>query len=321
MLPAYAQVTVSEFKSYCVLTGVTRDQEIERAIDRASIDTEQYVDRRLIYRAPTEDDDAIVALATIATGALALAGQPNSAGRTLVVSKTDADHSLTAGVLTVTGTVGGVAGTTETFDLSSGDVLHGVKFFTAVTAAALTGCAGQTSVDKVKVGVSAGYTEYHSPYEPDRVSEITPIEWPVQNVVEVNEDVTLAFGTGTALTSAEYQIRSGSSISRRVVRISNLLDFPFITGRRAVRLRYSAGYKGAAAVPSALKGFCLELAAWHYQYADKKDFGFTSRTDALGSTSRSGPPMITSGMASRLASYQRIEFDRNAERDFDLEAA
>lgn len=329
-LPAYALVTVSEFKSYFPAGGTARDAEIERAIDRATVDIEEHLDRRLVYRAPTEDDDQVVALATIADGALALAGQPNSAGRTLVVTKTDVDRSLTAGVLTVTGTVGGVAGVTETFDLSSGgasntvpgnsDVIHGVKFFAAISAAAIGGCAGQGAADKVKVGVSAGYTEFHSPYD-DFCSEITPIEWPLQNVVEVNEDLNLLFAASTALTTAQFQVRNGSGIGRRIARISNLLEFPFISGRRTVRVRYSAGYKGAASVPSKLKGICLELAAWHYQYAEKKDFGLVSRTDNFGSIARSGPPMITSGMAGRLASYLRGEFDRNAERDFDLDAA
>ena len=193
--------------------------------------------------------------------------------------------------------------------------LHGVKFFTAISAAALSVLAGQAAGDLIKVGTSVGYTEFHSP---DGGSEIIPIEWPIRSVVEVNEDLNLVYGTPTALDTGSYAVRQSSSVRRRIARISDLMDFAFYAGYRVVRLRYSAGYKGAAAVPPMIKGACLELAAWHYQYADKKDFGLTSRTDATGSISRSGPPMILAGMANRLASHIRAEFDRSGERDSTL---
>lgn len=316
MLPAYALVSLAELKRYMPAQGTAKDLELEEAIAIASQDIEEegLGGRRLIYRGPVEDDDNIMVAATLANGSStpAIAGQPNSAGRTLVVKRVDADRGVTGGILTVTGTVGGVAGSTEVFDLTLGDELHGVKFFTAVSALALTGVTGSGSGDTLQIGTSAGYTELYSPRD---TSEIIPIEWPIQNVIEVNEDLNSVFGSTTALTAGtQYELREASTLRRRIARISNGLDFAFYSGYRVVRGRMSAGYRTQAMVPPKIKGVCKELAAWYFQHSERHQYGLQSTSDALGSRSFSGPPMLTTGMKDRLAAYLRPEFGVTAER-------
>jgi hypothetical protein len=320
-LVPYAQVSLTELKAFMGVAGDTKDQELEGCIALASQDVEEegLGGRRVVYRGPIESLVNVMAQATLANGdsVPAIAGQPNSSGRTLVVTKVDADRGISAGTLTVTGTVGGVAGSTETFDLTAGNELHGVKFFTAISALALTGVAGAGGGDSLKIGTSPGYTEFYSPCD---TSEITPIEWPIQNVIEVNEDINRTFPTTTALTAVtQYEIREGSSARRRIARVSSSLDFGFYSGYRVVRVRYSAGYKTQATVPQKIKSVCLELAAWYFQHSDRRQYGLTSISDATGSRSFSGPPVMTSGLSGRLAAYVRPEFEMTADRDFVLE--
>lgn len=320
-LPAYAQATIAEFKRFAMFTGTDRDDAIEEAIARASLDVEEegLGGRRVVYRGPIEDDNNIVASADLTnTPVLTVAGQPNSAGRTLIVTKTDTLRVLTAGTLTVTGTVGGTVGVTEVFDLMAGNELHGIKFFTAVSAAALTDVAPASGTKTIKVGTSEGYTEFYSPNE---CAEVTPIEWPLQNVHEVAEDINRVFGSTTVLTvTTQYEVRNPSTVRRRIVRVSNFTEFPFYSGYRVVRARMSAGYRTSASVPQKIKGVCLELAAWHFSHSESKQFGLSSVSDGMGSRSFSGPPVVTAGMKDRLATYLRSEFCLTGERDFALEA-
>ena len=318
MLPAFAQITLAELKRHIPVAGSGKDQELEDAIALASQDIEEegLGGRRVVYRGPVESYVSIVAAAAIAnSAALTIVGPPNSAGRTLVVRKTDPDRSLAAGLLTVTQASPALV---ETFDLLSGDELHGTKFFTAAVTAALTNCSGGSS-DTIDVGTSPAYTELYSPYGG---SEVIPIEWPIQTVHEVNEDLNRVFGASTALTVAtQYEIREPSSVRRRIARISNLTDFAFYSGYRVVRGRMSAGYRTQAKVPPKIKGVCKELAAWYYQHSEKQQYGLQSTSDPTGSRSFTGPPMLTKGMLDRLAAYLRPEFDITGERDWDTEAA
>jgi len=319
-LAAHALISLAELKEYLRETGKAEDAQFERAIMRATeaIEAEGVGGRRLVYRAPVEDDDLVVASAVIADGALTVAASPNSEGRTLVVTKTDADRTVLAGTLTMTGTVGGTAGVTEAFDLSLADVQHGVKFFTAISAAAITATSGADAADTVKVGTSEGYIELYSPG--GQTELICPMEWPIQSVIDVNEDADRVFAAATALVEdTDFEIRNRSRIGRALARLDDSLDYAWIGGRRVIRVRYSAGYKTSATVPEKIKGVCLELAAWYHQHETRKEWGLSSRSDGIGSVTRSGPPILTSGMVAALGSYFRSESGVTAERDFALE--
>ena len=313
-LPDNALVTLAELKEFIPVEGTGKDSVLERAIGRASaaIEGEGAGGRRLVYRGPVEDDDNIMASATLANGAStpAIAAQPNSAGRTLVVTRVDADRGLTAGTLTVTGTVGGVAGTTEAFDLTQSEVLHGVKFFTAISALALAGVAGAGNGDTLKIGTSAGYTELYSPSGGQ--SEVRPEQWPVRSVVQVHESYDRVFDATTLLVvTTDYELRNQGTIRRAIARLDGGLDSTWTAGHRVVQARLSAGYKGPAEVPQKIRGVCCELAAWLFT---RKEYGLTSTSDGLGSRSFSGPPMLTAGMKAELGEFYRAELLPTCER-------
>jgi hypothetical protein len=309
----YDLITLPEFKRYLPMAGVKEDQTVSEHISAASRTVEEYLDRRLVYRAPGDDaqnDNVVASVAYADSAGLTIASQPGSGGRTLIVTLTTG----TAGTVTVTGTVAGVAGTTEVFDVANGRHQHGVKFFTAIASIAVAGAAGNGNI---KVGSSAGYVEYHSPYSGS--AELWTLEWPIRQVAEVNEDVSLTFGSTTALAASQYAVRREL---RQLARVSTNLDFPWYSGRRVVRLTYSAGYFGTANVPEAIKLATKKLAAWSYRESSRVLHGQASGADATGSFVLLGPAMLTTGMKADLDPYLRPEmFDRTGERDWDTEAA
>ena len=312
-MAAHDLITLEELTRYHPISGPGRDDFLRECIARASRRIEQYLDRRIVYRAPgeVEGNGNIVASATCTNGALTVAAQPGSGGRTLIVTF---DGSVTSGTVTVTGTVAGTAGVTEVFDSAAGRIQHGVKFFTAISGAAVTGATGDGTV---KVGSSQGYIEFHTPYP--GAFEIKTLEWPVRQVREVNEDVAATYTAATALTEGTaFQVRKER---RRIARVSGQLEFAWLSAYRSVRLIYSAGYFTAASVPDDIKEVACALAAWIYREADRMHPGLQSGSDATGSFVSIGPAMLTTGMKEKLDAYNRGEFERTGERDWDLEAA
>jgi hypothetical protein len=319
-------VTLAEFKDFLPKSGSARDAAMRVAITRASRELEGACGRRFIYRAPPEVDGAANILAsrtlvdeTIASGSLA--AQPNSAGRTLIITVTDADASVTAGTVTVTGTVAGVAGTTEAFNLAGGLIQHGVKFFTAISQIVVA-VTGEGAGDTIKVGSSLGYVEYYTipcGLNSDR-SILRTIERPLQQVLAVYEDPYRVYGSDTLLVAGtDYVV---SKDAGRIERLSSGVGYAWQIGRRAIKAVNSAGYFGTTNVPADLKGHALHLAAQFYLEADKGQIEVASGSNALGSWTRMGPAGLTRKTHDALWStgHIRIE-DVTAERDFDLEAA
>jgi hypothetical protein len=309
-----SMATVAEFLVFYPLEGKGTADAIEASLEDASFDIEGagLGGRRGVYRGPVEDDASICAAQAIADGALVIADPPAAAGRTLVVTKTDTDRSLTAGILTVSQADPPLS---ETFDLTLGNQLHGVKFFTAVVTATLSGVNGAGSGDTVKVGTSPGYTELYSPS--GGCSLITPREWPVLYVADVFSDYYRVFGADTLLQEGvDFELRNVDTSKRSIARISNGLDVPWAAGHRTTKARMSAGWNGVARVPRNVKGVCLELAAWHYQHRVKKEHGLVSRQDQGGNVTRSGPPMLTQGMRARLSTEWRPDAMPTAERSW-----
>ena len=345
MLPSYAHATLGEFKADVPMAGTGQDALAERALGRASRIIDNYLDRRVVFRAPTEDDDSIVASvavpASTGTTALSAAGQPNSAGRIIVVTIDDAARVLIASgvavTLVITGTVGGVAGTTETFDLSTGvSPLYGLKFFTAVSARDLTRTGtAPASGATIKVGTSVGYTEYHTPKLPD-YSILYPREWPLQNVLTVHEDASRVYGADTLLVAdTDYLVSKGEHVIARLstgtVSLSGYVFgswggaavvYPrrsWVPSWRATKVIGSAGYFGVANVPTDIKDATLRLAARIYQEITNKRQDVMSLSDGLGNVTRFGPAALTDPLRRQLYSHRL--FHATAERDFDLEAA
>jgi hypothetical protein len=330
-LAPHALITLSELTaSYVPTEGIPGADVLarrERAINAASAIIEDFLDRRLVYRAPPEATANIVAEVTlVAAAALTVAAQPTSPGRTLVVTKTDADRSLTAGLVTITGTVAGVAGTTEVFDLGLGPVLHGCKFFTAISGIACSGLVNAQTGDTIKIGSSQGYVEYHSPgsgYE-----WLWTYEWPVYQVLYCNEDIT---GTRTFATSTDVIQNSTSggfggfvltsSPRSRLERTWGAYLSTWSQGRRSVKLIYSAGYFTSAKVPDEIKDVAGQLAALLDRVAAKGQIGVSSQGDSTGNYVRFGPAALTKEMVDQLTGNQRGRFHETGVRDFDLDLA
>lgn len=320
-------ITLADLKSYRPL-GTGRDAMLRVWITTASRVIENYLGRRIRYRAPLEvaSGDDLVADVAIANGSLALAGQP-AGGRTLVVSVTDADRSLTAGLLTVTGTVGGVAGVTENFDLAAeiqqdfdGDGfmrLYGSKFFTAISGAAVSGASGATAADKVRLGVSLGYVEYHT--IPGGCEHWT-LEWPVISILEVNEDASAVYAAAAALVAGtDYRLDKNEG---KLTRVASQVPFSWDASWRAVRDVYSGGYASIAAVPQEIKDVCRRLVLLSFQEVENNWLGKSGASDPAGNWTRFGPATLTKEMRDQLQPYRRRRFlTDTGEREFDLEAA
>jgi len=315
-LSAGALVPLEAAKVYAGLRGTTsRDDQMETAIEDASAMAlhEGLGGRRGIYHGPVESYTTILSGHTIALGASVpvATGTPDSAGRTIVVRKTDADRSITAGTLTVTQASPALV---ETFDLASGDELHGAKFFTGAVTLALAGVVGAGSGDTLDVGTSAGYTELYSPNGCSAL--IRPIEYPVLSVAAVHEDpITRAFGPDTLLVAGtDFELRGQDTISRAIARVLAGRDIPWRAGRRGVQARMSAGWRGTAGVPRSVRGVVLELAAWFNAFSDGKSWGTTDRQDGTGNVTYSGPPRLTDELGARLSGEHRSELMPTAER-------
>lgn len=315
-LPSHSLITLAELKAYIPIQGPLKDSLLETLAGMASADLEAYLGRRLVFRAPTEDDDQVLASTAWANGNPAVSGQPASPGRTLVVAF---PTTATAGVLTVTGTVAGAAGATESFDVAQGAPLrYGVKFFTSISAISIAGAAG---TGNVKVGTSLGYVEYHSPDPAPWPIDVWPLEWPVQELLEVNEDATRVYGAATKLVGGvDFQLADRERLVRLWGGYAYGVGMPWAVAYRAVKLVYSAGYAGAGRVPGALRRLALRLATSYYQESQHGQIELASGSNALGSWTRSGPAAITKDMQHQLARFSNRRVGAG-ERDFDLEAA
>lgn len=311
-------ITLADLKAYYPMSGTGRDAMLRTWITVASRLIETYLGgRRLVYRAPLEiaSGDNIVADVDIANGALTLAGQPNSTGRNVVVTLTDANRSISAGLLTVTGTVGGVAGETEVLDLSLNTQLYGVKFFTAISAAAVSALTGNAAGDKIKIGTTVGYLEYHTARR--SYPHLRSLEWPVINVLEVNEDPARVFGTSTKLVrDTGYALTPSEGLFTRLSGVDPTL---WACGWRAIKKIYSGGYATLAAVPEDVKDTCRKIVKLFYDEIEQGRLGISGASDATGNWTRFGPAGLTREIKDQLYNHRRFR-SGTGEREFDLEA-
>ncbi len=318
-------ITVPDLKAYAPKAGSGRDRALGGFITAASRWIEEEIGRRLRFRAPAEVEGGanIVAPVAFATNpGLTLAGQPNAAGRVLVVTLTDSDYSVTAGLVTVTGTVGGVPGVTETFDFSTGGLeQYGMKFFEAIASIAVTGVAGAAAADMLKIGTSLGYVEYHSPYT--GTAELATLEWPIPTggLLEVNEDPAGVYSSTTRLAQGTDYVLEHRKDGDYLVRVSSSQPFAWMAGWRAEKLVMAAGYK-MATVPADAKDVCRRLVILLEDEVSRGRVGILTTNDALGNWTRFGPSMLTREMREQLAALRRFRFGSDTgQADFDLEAA
>lgn len=304
-------ITLADLKAYKPAAGQAADPRFRPLITTASRVIEATLGRRIIYRAPPEvaTYDNILS-AAFANGTPA-GGAPNAAGRTLIVLF---PATATAGTVAVTGTVAGVVGVTETFDVVDGLLQHGLKFFTAISAITIAGALGGGTL---KMGTSIGYVDYHTPVE----SEIMSYEWPRQQTLEINEDAARTYASGTKLVAGTDFLLTRRTDGDFLIRLSSSLPMAWQGGWRAIKDVYSAGYR-VASMPEEFKDTCRRLVVLLFQEVDKGQVEVASGSNALGNWSRMGPAMLTKAMRSQVAHLRRNRFGADtAERDYDLEAA
>lgn len=307
-------ITLADYKVYRPVTqGAARDAAWSGLITAASRMIENELGRRLRYRAPATTESAVLASTAWGVSSPAVSAQPNSAGRTLIVTFTTA----TGGTLTVVGTVGGVS-KTVVFDAANGLVQHGLDFFTAIASFTIGGTP--TGAGNVAVTTSQGYIEFHTLGGTER---LLPLEWPIANILEVNEDISRTYGTSTRLAvGTDYLLSTGGLSEDGVItRVNGVYRRAWFGGWRAVKLVHAAGYS-IATVPEEIKDVCRRLVSLTAQEVESKQIEVASGSNALGSWSRFGPATLTKAMREQLSPYRRSRFNSDTgDRDFDLEAA
>jgi hypothetical protein len=327
VLAPYALCTLAELKADFGVAAKGKDSVFERAINRASREVEAFLSRRIVFRAPTEDDDAIVADVALTNGSLVLAGPPAAPGRTTVVTVIDPDRTITAGTLTLTGTVAGVPETTEVYDLTQGPVLYGTAFFSAYSDAVVAGLAGTTGSNRIRIGNSRGYLDYYTlaASQVRRLDIVPLIDWPVRQILTVHEDAARVHGGSTLLLDGTDYLLAGDEVGRprgALQRMSGAGGAPMCwnTSFRAIRLQHSAGYFTRANVPAEIKGYASRLAKLYYDDEQRGNLGVSGASDKMGNWTRFGRPGLDPDARRSLSNEKNYAYLRPA-RDFDLEAA
>lgn len=313
-MAALDYITLADLKTYGLLTGSNRDAVLAQFVTVASRQLDNLLGRRLVYRAPPETanaDNIVVSRALANETVPGVSITQPAAGRTLIINFSG---SPSAALVVVTGTVAGVAGTTETFDFANGARQHGLKFFTAISSIVVTA----TGAGTLTIGASVGYIEYHTP---DGTSESWPMEWPVAQLLEVNEDVSRTYAASSQLVANTDYILTRSRRGDKLVRLWGTQPGRWLLGFRAIRKTYSGGYT-AATVPGDLKDACRKLTKLLYDEVDKNRLGLSGMSDATGNWSRFAAASITPETSAALEQFKRNRFGADtAQVDFDLEAA
>ncbi len=112
-----------------------------------------------------------------------------------------------------------------------------------------------------------------NPALPDReYGRLVLREWPLIAVASVYETIDRTYDSSTLLTlDTDYDVSAPPHTFGYVTRIVDPGGFPlcWITGRRTVRITYTAGYSNAAAVPDDLKTVAKTLAAMMWRERDR----------------------------------------------------
>ena len=159
-------------------------------------------------------------------------------------------------------------------------------------------------------------TEYHSIFED--TTEIRLRQWPIVSVTSVHEctDFPRVYDSTTILTvTTDYELDAEPGVVRRF----DSGPTCWATGSRVAKVIYVGGYKtvagtptGATAIPERFKQAALEVAAALFSESDRRAWGVSSRSDALGNVTRFMGVMAPS-LAARLHAEREHDWDRTWE--------
>jgi len=120
----------------------------------ASLNIPNYAQSAYLGAPVVADPDRIVTSAPYDNGTLTIAAQPDTP-RNITVTVTDANASITAGILTVTGVDPMGNAVVEVMDITDGLTFTGTKMFGSVTSAVITDEVGSqaSTTDVIVIGV------------------------------------------------------------------------------------------------------------------------------------------------------------------------
>ncbi len=144
-------------------------------------------------------------------------------------------------------------------------------------------------------------TEDHSIRSPD-VAQIWTLQRPIILVSEVNNDVNLAFGTGTKFATDEFIVDKDLG---RITRVASGGSWPsvFTMGLNATRIIYTSGVADKDTVPVSLKSACMETVAVYYYHITREQFGVNSISDEQGNRSFVSFDFLPKSVMKKLAKY------------------
>ena len=156
-------------------------------------------------------------------------------------------------------------------------------------------------------------TEYHT-FE-DSEAELFTLDYPIISVTSVHEDTNRTYGA-TALLTVTTQYIVSKPVGK-IIRVYSASSgrTAWLTGFRAVKVIYTAGYADTDSVPRELKDVCKRLVALKFREVERGQQGLSGQADDVGNYTRFGPPELTKGMQAQLRPFKRNEYSWTGERD------
>lgn len=149
-------------------------------------------------------------------------------------------------------------------------------------------------------------TEYH--WLKESTHELYLSSLPIITVTSVHEDAARGYGASYLLTEGTDFIAVTNE--GKLIRTSSATAGVrgWLMAFEGLKVVYTAGYASTAVIPQTIKDVCKRLVREVYQEVTKNLAGLTGTTDAMGTISRYGPAMLTTGMKHDLAKYRKLEF-------------
>jgi hypothetical protein len=149
--------------------------------------------------------------------------------------------------------------------------------------------------------VASTVTEYYSILE--YTPELWLNQWPVASITGVYELSAWPTTYGSTLTAnVNYFLDDDRGM---LLRIDTGGEISWPTGRRAVKVVYAPGYTALSSVPYPIRDVARKYAALLYTEIDRKQFGVSAYSDAIGNTTRFWNAKLTDDMLYQLAPYRR----------------
>ena len=154
-------------------------------------------------------------------------------------------------------------------------------------------------------------TEFHTVW--GAVSEIFMTQYPVIGITTIHEDEARVFGAASLLTeNTDYIVNKPFG---KVIRIDSNLQSTWLTGWRAIKCVYTAGFANTAGVDATIKHAALRTVALMYGELERREIGYSSISDAAGNVSRLVPGGLNQDVKRALYAHRRMEQNPTGETD------